>query len=330
MKFPPVFTETPVVKRLLYELDVLKSAYALRPLPEAKITIFRQQSLLKSALFSARIEGNPLTLAEASGISPNQSPDTHTREVTNLAKAYETLPLWQKVDLSLALLKAMHAMALDGVSGFAGHLRMEESAIFNQAGVAVYLTPAPQALAALLDELVDWVNTADVPAPVVAAVAHIWFEKIHPFDDGNGRVGRLLSARILAKGDYGFGGIVPLEEYLEKNRQSYYDALGKDIQDVTGFVEFYLTALVTQTKQSLASAERQPLVRFSNLLPRRAEIVEVIRDHKMVSFDFISRRFRRVPTRTLHYDLAQLIRAGYVKRLGATRGAQYIIGDRNF
>lgn len=82
-------------------------------------------------------------------------------------------------------------------------------------------------------------------------------------------------------------------------------------------------------KSAVSSVRITPSVQFFNLLPRRAEIVEVIRDHKMVSFDFIARRFRRVPTRTLHYDLAQLIRAGYVKRLGATRGAQYIIGDRN-
>jgi len=60
-----------------------------------------------------------------------------------------------------------------------------------------------------------------------------------------------------------------------------------------------------------------------NLLSRRAEIVEIIRDHKMVSFDFIARRFRAVPTRTLHYDISQLVRFGYVKKLGNTRGAMY-------
>jgi DeoR/GlpR family transcriptional regulator of sugar metabolism len=60
------------------------------------------------------------------------------------------------------------------------------------------------------------------------------------------------------------------------------------------------------------------------LLPRRREILEIIRDHRMVSFDFIKRRFPGICQSTLHYDIKQLLRAGLVRKLGATRGAQYV------
>jgi len=59
------------------------------------------------------------------------------------------------------------------------------------------------------------------------------------------------------------------------------------------------------------------------LLPRRREILETIRDHKMVSFDFIRRRFVNVPDSTLHYELQQLMKHGFIKKLGVSRGALY-------
>ncbi len=66
----------------------------------------------------------------------------------------------------------------------------------------------------------------------------------------------------------------------------------------------------------------------SYLSPRRYELVEIIREHRLVSFDFLHRRFVKVPTRTLHYDIAQLIRFGYIRRLGITRGALYALGEK--
>jgi len=59
------------------------------------------------------------------------------------------------------------------------------------------------------------------------------------------------------------------------------------------------------------------------LLPRRKEILETIKDHKTVSFDFIRRRFVNVPDSTLHYELQQLIKHGFIKKLGVSRGALY-------
>ena len=69
-------------------------------------------------------------------------------------------------------------------------------------------------------------------------------------------------------------------------------------------------------------------IRSSNLLPRRSELLEIIKDHHIVTFDFLSRRFRAVPTRTLHFDLSQMAKQGYIKKLGNTRGAVYVPADR--
>lgn len=330
MKFPPIFAHTQTITKLLYDLDVLKAAYALHPISEPKARFLRRSSILKSSLFSARIEGNPLTMGdvESRGLEVD-SKDIHTREVANLVTAYESIGRFIDTSLSRDFLRHMHSIVLDGLSSSAGSLRIEESAIFNQGGVAVYLTPAPQKISGLLDELIAWATDASDPAPVVAAVSHVWFEKIHPFDDGNGRVGRLLSSLILKRSGYGFDSIVPFEEHLERHRQEYYDALGKDSQDVTVFLEFYLGAVVSQVKTSLAAVEKTISVRHIDLLPRRAELVEIVREHKLVTFDFLSRRFRRIPVRTLHFDLSQLMKSGYIRRLGTTRGALYALGEKS-
>lgn len=309
MKFPPVFSSTQTIKRLLYELDVLKAGYELHPVSAQQVIILRRASLLKSSLFSARIEG----ITENNKI-----------EVSNLVSAYEQLSGIMGSDVTIDTLKKLHSEVLRGISLDSVHLRQEESAIYNQAGIAVYLTPAPQNVRSFLEDLCAYVNiTKDAP-PVSAAVAHIWFEKIHPFVDGNGRVGRLLSAYILKKGGYDFSGLVPFEQYLDEHRDDYYHFLGQDREDVTEFVEFYLTALLSQAKVSLKAAhEGSEPDKYANLLPRRGEIMRMIEDHKMITFDFLSRRFRAVPTRTLHNDLSQLIKAGLVQKMGTTRGVRY-------
>jgi Fic family protein len=315
MKFPPVFTLTPAIKNLLYELDVLKAGYELHPVPALQAVNLRRASLLKSSLFSARIEGNQ-----------SDDVDLGDRDIANLVRAYEELSDLMSGEVTVDRIKNLHAIVMDHISGESGRLRTEESAIFNQAGVAVYLTPAPQGIRTLLDELCVYVNeTRDAP-PVAGGVAHVWFEKIHPFADGNGRVGRLLSAYILKKGGYDFSGLVPFEQYLDEHRDDYYHFLGRDRQDVTEFVEFYLTALLLQARISLKAAyESGRPDKYAELLPRRAEIMRLIEDHKVVTFDFLTRRFRATPVRTLHNDLSQLTKAGLVQKMGSTRGASYTL-----
>lgn len=326
MKFPPSVTLTSTIQRLLYDLDVLKSSYALRPVSSDRETHLKRESLLKSSLYSARIEGNTLTLEDVHNLGLNER-DQKKIEVFNLLQAYEHIGKQSEKSMSLDVLRDLHRMVVHEISRDAGFFRTEESAIYNQAGVAVYLTPAPQNVISLLKSLCDYIHELEDPAPVVAGVAHIWFEKIHPFLDGNGRVGRLLSSLILKKSGYDLYGLVPFEEYLDNNRDLYYDQLGKDRQDVTEFVEFYLQALVAQGKESLHRAyEVAPHDPYANLLPRRAEIMRIVADHKTVTFDFLARRFRAVPTRTLHNDFTQLVKAKLLIKMGSTRGVVYKVG----
>ncbi len=328
MKFPPIYSENEQTKKLLYDLDVLRTSYSLHPIPKDLEVVLQRKTLLKSSLSSAKIEGNSLDISELTDSirDESNSHDIQILEVSNLVQAYEILPSIVGSPFGLDTIKQLHAIAMNHISADAGYFRTESSAIFNQAGIAVYITPSPQSIGSLLEQLCEYIASSKDSAPVIAAFAHIWFEKIHPFTDGNGRVGRLVSALLLQKHRFSFGGIVPFEEYLESHRDDYYYALGRDRQDVTLFVEFFLNALVDQATASMkmvfSPQEADP---YAHLLPRRAEIMRIINDHKVVTFDFLARRFRAVPKRTLHYDITQLIAAGLIQKMGSTRGVSYTL-----
>ncbi len=142
--------------------------------------------------------------------------------------------------------------------------------------------------------------------------------------DGNGRVGRLLSTYILNQSGFGFRGLVSLEEYLEKNRSLYYDFLNLPGKDLTRFIEFFLEGLTSQAEKTIKLIKNIEIESPEDILsPRRKEILAVIRDHKIISLNFIKRRFMAVSKRTLSHDLHQLIKQGFIKKLGSTRGALY-------
>jgi Fic family protein len=328
MKFPPYWTRTEQINKLLYDIDVFKAAYAIHPLPEQTTIELQRQTILKSSLFSARIEGNPLTVEDVESIDIADPTKRHNKEVSNIMSALEFVAKEKQAPITTQILRTIHELILSGLSADAGHLRTEESAIYNMAGIAVYLPPPPERIAELVKEWTVYCTTSSDPTPIKAGVAHIWFEKIHPFLDGNGRVGRVVTQKILSGSGYEFGGIIPLEEYFDTNRDQYYHALSHDHADVSTFVVFFLEALLSTGEKAIKTAVHPPTILYPTLLPRRRELVSLITDHKMVTFDFLSRRFRAVPSRTLHNDLQQLVKAGYIEKVGSTRGALYALRAR--
>lgn len=122
-------------------------------------------------------------------------------------------------------------------------------------------------------------------------------------------------------------GLLAIEEYLDNHRLFYYQTLEENEKDVTGYLDFMLEA-IDQTAEEVKKVilEKKDFSPEDTLLPRRAEILNIIREHKMVSFDQIRRRFRRVNERTLRYDLKKLADAGLIKKLGTTKGVYYTHG----
>lgn len=191
------------------------------------------------------------------------------------------------------------------------------------------MRPPPGDLNKLIGKLTSYINSPrERMIPVKAVLAHLSFEHIHPFVDGSGRVGRLLQLAVLVKGGYGMRGFSSVEEQIDKNRQLYYSAIQRSkSSDATEFVELMLE-LVSQCSteaKEIVLLKRDNFTRLDFLLPRRKEIVEIITDQRIVSFDFLHRRFLRISPRQLAYDLEALIKDGFIQKIGKTRGALYSV-----
>jgi Fic family protein len=254
MKLDYYYRETTKIKEYFEKLEVLRRVFdLLPPLPHIEENL-RRESLLKSSLFSARIEGNRLKLEDISYASLQRATkDIEKIEVANILKALNWLNSGKTPKkLSFKLICKLHQFVLSGLSPDAGHLRHEPSAIFNQAGIAIYVPPPQNEIPNLIKKLIKITDSSKEKAPAKAAISHFIFEKIHPFLDGNGRVGRLLSTFILKNSGFDYRGLVSLEEYLETKRQTYYDLLAINQKDITDFVEFFLEGLVTRAEKSLS------------------------------------------------------------------------------
>ncbi len=301
---------TPEISQLLIKLEAQKiSLDNLKQLPHIELAI-RARSILRSAVYSARIEGFP---------DEESSPK---KESQNLLVAYNHIHSITPKELSLVEIKSLHKQVMFNLSGSAGMYRSEPWAIFDKGGNAVYLAPMHFDVPKLMDEYIEDVGgLRDHPA-VIAGVAQFIFEKIHPFADGNGRVGRLISAYILTQKGYGFRGLIPFEKYIESHRQRYYTAL-ESSREITGFIQFFLEALTSEITEIITSLSIREEKREDLLLPRRREILNIISDHPLCAFDIIRRRFLVVNEKTLKYDISQLLKKGFIDKVGSTRGVLY-------
>lgn len=282
-------------------------------------------SLLKSSLFSARIEGNTLKVSDFDfGV---ETEEEKKREIFNIVKAINFID--KKVAKNVItrdIILNLHALVLKDITASAGNFRTEISAIFNQAGVVVYMPPPPSQVSKLLDNLLTYINSEARFPLINAFVSHVIFEKIHPFPDGNGRVGRLLISAVLKSKGWNFSFTVPFEEYLDEHKDEYYFHLDRGLQDTNDYLEFMLEAFYMQIEKIKEQVNEEISKKAHPFLPpRQEEIFNIIKDQIIVSFDMIRRRFVKVPERTLRYDLKKLLDRKLIEKSGETRGRYYRI-----
>lgn len=324
MVIPAKYFLTPKIASLLQSIEASKEVIDSIEIPPDLETNIRRKSTLKSSLFSARIEGNSLTL-DALPKEPSKS--QKTQEVFNILKALNWVYERGSKDLNTKDILKLHQMVMNSLSEkqILGKFRIEVGAIFNSAGIAIYLAPRPTQIQPLINKLINFTNSQKEQfVSIKAALVHFTFEKIHPFLDGNGRAGRLLLQAVLQKDGYGMKGVLPLEEYLDNHRSEYYSVLESSEKDVTNYVEFILEAIAETAKEVKEQFLQKDELKIEDLLlPRRGEILNIVKEHGIVNFDTIRRRFLSVNERTLRFDLKKLTDSGLVKKRGTTKGVYY-------
>lgn len=323
MLIPPKYFLTRNISKLLSQIEANRQVVDSISIPPEIEQNIRRKSVLKSSLFSARIEGNMATMDDLLHLP---SKDQKKVEVNNILRALNWINQRSARDVTVKDILTLHEYVMKGIdSEEIDSFRQKHEGIFTTAGVVVYHAPPPTMILKLIERLLKFTNgDKESLVPIRAVLAHYVFEKIHPFTDGSGRVGRLLMLMALSKGGYDFKGILPFEELIDKKREVYYKMLEEPERDVTSYVEFMLETLSDASSETKIEIQKKQKAEPSDLLlPRRAEILAIIKDHKLINFDFIRRRFLKINERTLRFDLKSLQDQGYIQKLGSTRGVYY-------
>jgi Fic family protein len=223
--------------------------------------------LLREALSSTRIEGTRASMNEIFEVdAAGGVPNADVEEVTNYVAALEWgVEQLERLPLSTRLLREMHRRLMAGVRGrdrAPGELRTSQNWIgapSSTVETAQFVPPPPQELPALLTDWERFANEeAEVPLLVQDALLHAHFETIHPFLDGNGRLGRLLLVLFLIARGRLRAPLLYLSTHLERERQRYYEALTtiRETGDATPWVELFLTAVRSQADDAVTRARR--------------------------------------------------------------------------
>ncbi len=230
-------------------------------------TLFIYMYVRKEALLSSQIEGTQSSFSDLVLFENNQKPNIaqeDVEEVSNYVKAlyYGLGRLKAGFPLSLRLLREIHAELLSGARGSSklpGEFRKSQNWIGGtRPGNASFVPPPPEKLIECLTDFETFLHDDRLPVLIKTGLAHVQFETIHPFLDGNGRLGRLLIMLMLCESGMLKEPILYLSLYLKQNRSLYYELLQEVRLQGTWetWLEFFLDGVISSAKQAVSTAKQ--------------------------------------------------------------------------
>ncbi len=229
------------------------------------IDFFIKMHVTKEASVSSKIEGTQTSFEEAlikeTDIPPEQRDDW--LEVQNYIRAMnEAIIMMEKLPISNRLIKKTHKILLQGVRGkqkMPGEYRTSQNWIGQSLRNPVFVPPIHTEIPALMQDLENFINAEIIKLPIVVphlikiALIHYQFETIHPFLDGNGRIGRLLITLYFLDKKLLQKPTLYLSDYFERNRRDYYDNLTQVRTDnnIENWLFFFLDGIIETSKKSI-------------------------------------------------------------------------------
>jgi len=341
-----ILNPEPHIVALLAEIDGIRGEFksGLRMTPQA-ITNLRKSTLITSAGASTRIEGAKLSDVEVEkvmrGLAVSKFADRDSQEVQgyletlqNVFDAYQTLPLREGVILSL------HGQLLK-YSGkddtHRGGYKKKENAVGvlgpdGKVARVIFETTPAYLTAKEMQELVDWTGEALEKKRfhhlLIIANFILEFLKIHPFEDGNGRLSRVMTNLLLLRYGYQFVQYVSHEQIVERRKDEYYIALrksqetfGTDHETIAPWLNFFLSVVQEQSAKALSYLKEEKVEdMFSS---RQSEVWEYLSKVGEAGPGGIVKA-TGIALGTVRQSLNRLVELGKIKRIGRGRGTRYV------
>ncbi|MBI2326907.1 Fic family protein [Candidatus Curtissbacteria bacterium] len=264
--YTPRFTITPKITQDIEKIGVVFGYFRAVQLPEN----YRRELVSKVAVetvhASTAIEGNTLTQKQVgevlSGI-PVTAQEKEIKEVENYNKALVSIEKFGRqkgFKVGEQTVKGIHATLLKDIDNeIAGKYRT------RQVYVGDYMPPEHYKVPTLVQELVSWINNPNPEnlSPILlAGIAHYQSVAIHPFEDGNGRITRLLTTLILIQNDYDMVSFFAPESFYNRNRKAYYEALSsadkygvRGQPDLTRWLEYFVSGMLIEAERAKSRIE---------------------------------------------------------------------------
>ena len=306
--FQPNFQISPKTSQALMDIEVSRQAVSVLPFSGALLTSLRESARLTSTHYSTQIEGNRLTEAEVAEVAKGGTFPNRKRDEAKVKNYFHALDYVDGLigktppELTVKIIQKIHGCVMEGKEKATLYRDGQNVIRESGTGTIIYLPPEWRDLPQIMLELVAWVNLQlaenELPAPIIAGIAHYQFATIHPYYDGNGRTARLLTNLILHRSGYGLKGIYSLEEYYARSLSDYYTAisvgdshnyhLGRAEADISHWVQYFCQGMADSFAKVRVQAEKlktkpnqTSLLRELNR--RQKQILQAFRESRYLS-----------------------------------------------
>jgi len=295
------------------KIGEVKTAYLFHPPAE-----LRRSNRIKAIQSSLEIEGNTMSVEQVTALINNKrvlTPEKDILEVKNAIATYEQIDSFKPYSLK-SLLKA-HKLLMNGLVNNAGNLRTKSVGIVK-GSETVHVAPPADRIEFLVEDLLNYAKKDDDLLLIKSCVFHYEFEFIHPFTDGNGRMGRLWQT-VLLRQQYPFFDFLPIEALIKEQQKVYYSTLEKSdkMGESTTFIEFMLT-IIEHALEELLSSQPVTLKGVGRIQLFRNMIGENTFSRKEYM-----RHFKDISPATASRDLREAADNRILKRIGDGRMTVY-------
>ena len=343
---------TRMIAKPLDELERRRELFVNLPIDPTHAEWMRRRAWVRTVHGTARIEGNTASDIEVEALLEGEGKTkVSDREAREIIGTRDALTLADELAASgtppdEAVIRELHRRVLWNQSPLLtpGAYRRGENRVLDADGRPVFRTPPSGDVPELMRQLGTWMTTMSgrLAPPVAAALAHLEFVAIHPFNDGNGRTARALARLILVQHGYALDGLVSLDAQLDLDRSAYFsairEAIGQDYgpgYDATPFVRYFVTSITNSADFVLARLRGLGEV----MIGIRRAIVDGTLPPSMIdglAFAWVNRHIRagdyiRLTGRTPQSatrDLAGAVAGGWLLATGEKRGRYYVLGPR--
>lgn len=333
--YTPPFTISTEAINLIAEISAQIERYVIRLEQEDGLHL-RKVNRIKTVHSSLAIEGNKLTEGQVRDIIDGKqvvAPIREILEVKNAIRTYELYAQLNPFDVN-DLLKA-HGVMMEALIDDAGKFRHTGVGVFSEQG-CIHMAPPPDRVPFLMDDLFEWLNRSKDHLLIRSCVFHYEFEFIHPFADGNGRMGRLWQSLILGKLHPMFEHL-PVENMVYTNQDSYYNAIAESsrLGDSRSFIDFMLREIL-KSLQSHQGTEIEDVADnvadnvADKLTERQRLIISFIKENRIlnvaekVNTKYLSEKLN-VNRKTIQRDLNVLVKSGLVTWIGSDRNGYWTL-----